>query len=124
MPTIRRFEDLEAWREARTLVRAVYAVSGAGAFARDLGLRDQIQRASVSAMSNIAEGFERGGKVEFRRFLSMARGSAGEVKSQLYVALDAGHLDRPSFDVLYAQAETVSNLIGGLMRYLSTTAHP
>ena len=124
MATIRRFEDLEAWCEARALVRAVYTASGNGTFTRDLGLRDQIQRASVSVMSNIAEGFERGGKAEFRRFLAMAKGSAGEVRSQLYVALDGGHLDRPSFDLLYAQTESVSSLIGGPMRYLSHTSHP
>jgi four helix bundle protein len=75
-------------------------------------------------MSNIDEGFERGCKAEFRRFLAMAKGSAGEVRSQLYVALDGGHLDRPSFDLLYAQTESVSSLIGGPMRYLSHTSHP
>jgi four helix bundle protein len=73
-------------------------------------------------MSNIAEGFERGGRVEFRRFLSIAKGSAGEVKAQLYVALDAGLIDQPKFADLYAQAESVSNLIGGLMRYLTRAA--
>ena len=75
-------------------------------------------------MSNIAEGFERGGKVEFRRFLSIAKGSAGEVKAQLYIALDAGLIAPSTFDVLYSQAQSVSNLIGGLMRYLSSTSHP
>lgn len=75
-------------------------------------------------MSNIAEGFERGGKTEFRRFLSIAKGSAGEVKAQLYIALDAGFIETSTFEALYAQAQSVSNLIGGLMRYLSTTTHP
>ena len=124
MATINRFEDLEAWCEARALASAIYSVSASGAFARDYGLRDQIRRASVSVMSNIAEGFERGGKVEFRRFLSIAKGSAGEVRAQLYIALDAGLIQASTFDVLYSQAQSVSNLIGGLMRYLSTTPHP
>ena len=122
MPTIQRFEDIEAWMEARKLVRVVYEVSGDGRFAWDYGLRDQIQRASVSVMSNIAEGFERGGGVEFRRFLTMAKGSAAEVKSQLYVALDAGLIDEERFGSLYQQADTVSKVIGGLKRYLTNSS--
>ncbi len=122
MANIQRFEDIEAWRQARELTRQVYSSTNTGTFARDFGLRDQIQRASVSVMSNIAEGFERGGKVEFRRFLAMAKGSAGEVKTQLYVALDAGLIDQPTFADLYARSESVSNLIGGLMRYLARDA--
>lgn len=118
MAAIQRFEEIEAWQKARELAKAIYAISNEGPFARDLGLRDQIRRAVVSVMSNIAEGFERGGNVEFRRFLAIAKGSAGEVKAQLYVALDAGMLTRTQFESLYKLATDVGNLIGGFMRYL------
>ena len=123
MAAVHRFEDLEAWCEARSLARAIYSVTSSGAFARDRGLCDQIRRAAVSVMSNIAEGFERNGKVEFRRFLIIAKGSAAEVMAQLYVALDAGLIDIDTFNTLSSQARSVSNLIGGLLRYLTTTTH-
>ena len=84
--TIKRFEQIEAWRKTRQLTASIYKVTSAGAFARDYGLRDQIRRAAVSSMSNIAEGFERDGNKEFIQFLSVAKGSTGEVRSQLYVA--------------------------------------
>jgi len=119
MAKIERFEDVEAWQKARDLTRQIYAVSNDGAFSRDFGLRDQIRRAAVSIMSNIAEGFERGGDVEFRRFLAIAKGSAGEVKAQLYVALDAGLIDQTQFGSLHKKATEIGNLIGGFMRYLS-----
>ena len=119
MASIEKSEDIEAWQRARQLAKAVYATTSEGKFDRDFGLRDQIQRAAVSVMSNIAEGFERGGDVEFRRFLAIAKGSAGEVKAQLYVALDAGLIDQTAFDSLYKSATETGNLIGGFMRYLS-----
>jgi four helix bundle protein len=119
MARIERFEDIEAWQRARQLAKAVYSVSSEGKFSRDFGLRDQIRRAAVSVMSNIAEGFERRGDAEFRRFLGIAKGSAGEVRAQLYVALDAGFIDQSAFDTLYKMATETGNLIGGLMRYLS-----
>jgi four helix bundle protein len=119
MAKIEKFEDIEAWKKARELAREIYAISNEGPFARDFGLRDQIRRAAVSVMSNIAEGFERGGDVEFRRFLAIAKGSAGEVKAQLYVALDADLIDQVQFDSLYKQATETGNLVGGFMRYLS-----
>ncbi|WP_211341427.1 four helix bundle protein [Desulfoglaeba alkanexedens] len=109
---------MEAWKKARELAREIYAISNEGAFARDFGLRDQIRRAAVSVMSNIAEGFERGGDVEFRRFLAIGKGSAGEVKAQLYVALDDGLIDQGTFDALYKMATETGSLIGGFMRYL------
>jgi len=84
--TIKYFEDLEVWREARHLTRQVYQITQDATFSRDFGLRDQIRRAAVSVMSNIAEGFERGGNREFIQFLYVARGSCGEVRSQLYGA--------------------------------------
>jgi four helix bundle protein len=119
MGKIENFENIEAWKKARELAREIYAISNEGQFARDFGLRDQIRRAAVSVMSNIAEGFERGGDVEFRRFLAIAKGSAGEVRAQLYVALDAGLIDRVAFDSLYKMARETGSLIGGFMRYLS-----
>jgi four helix bundle protein len=119
MAGIDKFEDIEAWQKARELAREIYRVTNQGAFAKDFGLRDQIYRAAVSVMSNIAEGFERGDDVEFRRFLAIAKGSAGEVKAQLYVALDAGFIDQDQFEELYRLATETSNLIGGFMRYLS-----
>lgn len=118
MARIARFEDIEAWRKARELTKAVYAATSEGPFSRDFGLRDQIRRAAVSVMSNIAEGFERGGDAEFRRFLAISKGSAGEVKAQLYIALDAGLIDKAQFDSLYKTATEAGIIIGGFMRYL------
>lgn len=111
---IGRFEDLIAWQKARELTRLIYEATREGEFARDFGLRSQIQRASVSIMSNIAEGFERGGRAEFHQFLSTAKASCAEVRSQLYVALDIGHLDEMKFNRLLALAEEVGRIIGGL----------
>ena len=118
MARITRFEELEAWQKARELTSAIYTVTATGEFSRDFGLRDQIRRASVSIMSNIAEGFERGGDVELRRYLTMAKGSAGEVKAQLYVALDVHFINQEQFDSLYHMTSEAENLIGGFMRYL------
>ena len=118
MQRIERFEDILAWQRARGLTKDIYGCAGAGRFARDYGLRDQIQRASVSAMANIAEGFERGGDREFLQFLSNSKGSCAEVKSHLYVALDQAYLTQPGFDQLYAKADEVSRLLGGFMSYL------
>src|SRR5712671_1163202 len=106
MATFRRFEEIDAWQKARELTNAVYDCSERGAFRRDFGLRDQMRRAAVSVMSNIAEGFEREGKGEFVQFLSMAKGSAGEVEAQLYVALDEGYIDKDQFDSVKAIASS------------------
>lgn len=114
MARIERFEDLIAWQKARTLTKEIYHVSKVGAFGRDFGLRDQIRRASVSIMSNVAEGFERGGRAEFHQFLSTAKASCAEVRSILYVAFDVGHMDRPTFEGLLEQAQEVAKIIGGL----------
>ncbi len=100
MAKIEKFEDIEAWQKARELSRAVYAATGDGAVARDFGLCDQIRRAAVSVMSNIAEGFGRGGNRELIQFLFIAKGSATEVQAQLYVALDAGYLNKEHFQEL------------------------
>jgi len=114
MAKIERFEDLIAWQKARELTRAVYEATRQGAFAKDYGLSSQIQRAAVSIMSNIAEGFERGGRGEFHQFLSTAKASCAEVRSQLYVALDVGYLEQPAFDQLMQQADEVARIVGGL----------
>jgi four helix bundle protein len=114
MSKIERFEGLIAWQKARALTRAIYEVTRQGPFAKDFGLAGQIQRAAVSIMSNVAEGFERGGRGEFHQFLSTAKASCAELRSQLYVALDVGYLDQRKFDDLLRQAEEVARIIGGL----------
>lgn len=118
MNKIERFEDILAWQKARVMTQRVYGFAKAGAFARDFGLRDQIQRASVSTMANIAEGFERGGDREFIQFLSNSKGSCGEVRSHLYVALDQNYVTEQEFNELRAQSEEVSRLTSGFMTYL------
>ena len=111
---IEKFEDLIAWQKARELTREIYRVTRQGAFANDYGLSGQIQRAAVSIMSNIAEGFERGNPSEFHQFLSIAKASCAEVRSQLYVALDTGYLDDASFQGLMRLAKETGKVIGGL----------
>jgi four helix bundle protein len=111
---IERFEDLIAWQKARELTKEIYQITRIGEFAKDFGLSGQIQKASVSIMSNIAEGFERGGRGEFHQFLSIAKGSAAELRSQLYVALDVGYLEKLDFQRLMKKAEEVGRIIGGL----------
>jgi four helix bundle protein len=111
---INRFEDFIAWQKARKLTSAIYKVTSEGAFARDFGLKDQIRRAAVSSMSNLAEGFERGRPAEFHQFLSVAKGSCAELRTQLYVSLDAGYLSFPTFESLMAQATEVGQILGGL----------
>lgn len=118
---VSRFEDIEAWKKARELVRVVYQVTGAGDFVRDFSLKDQIRRAVVSIMSNIAEGFGRDSDRDFRRFLFMASGSVSEVKSQLYVALDAGLIGKEQFDGIYKIADETGRLVGGFIRYLESS---
>jgi len=120
MGTIQKFEDIDAWQKARALTREVYAVTADGTFSKDFGLRDQIRRAAVSVMSNIAEGFDRGGVREFIQFLFIAKGSAAEVQAQLYVALDAGYIKQEQFKGLYDLAGNTGRLIGGFIRYLKS----
>jgi len=113
-----RFEDLEVWKAARSLTHSVYQVTRGGGFGRDLALRDQIRRAAVSTMSNIAEGFERGGDKEFLQFLAQAKGSCGEVRSQLYAACDLAYLSQTEFAAMASRAVLTSRMISGLMKYL------
>ena len=114
MSSVQRFEDLIAWQKARLLTKAIYHVSRQDAFARDLGLSGQIQRAAVSIMSNIAEGFERESLKDYHRFLFTAKASCAELRSQLYVAFDVGYLNEKEFQQLQQQAEEVNRIIGGL----------
>jgi len=111
---IERFEELVAWQKARVLTQLIYQATQKERFLRDFGLSGQIQRAAVSMMSNVAEGFERGGRGEFHQFLSTAKASCAELRSQLYVAFDVGYLDQKEFDNLMARATEVAKIIGGL----------
>jgi four helix bundle protein len=123
MATFKKFEDIECWRKARELTRRIYRVSAKARFARDFGLKDQIRRASVSIMSNIAEGHDRSGTGEFIQFLATAKGSAAEVRSQLYVALDEAYIDESDFGELNALAAETGRMIGGLMNYLRSSPY-
>jgi len=116
MAAVTKFEDLIAWQEARKLVSMVYKLTSDGAFARDFGLKDQIQRAAVSAMTNIAEGFDNESTAEFARFLGMARRSAVEVQSLLYAALDIRYIEEAIFKTYYDQAKKTQAIIGGLKK--------
>ena len=120
MATVKQFEDLGVWQDARRLVQAVYSVSKQRAFYRDGGLREQIRRAATSTMSNVAEGFERGSRKEFVQFLNIAKGSNGEVRSQLYVALDQAYLSEKEFNSLRDSAVILSRRLASFIRYLAS----
>ena len=118
MTSIKNFEELKAWQKARELAGCVYELTRKEKFSRDFGLRDQVQRAASSVMHNIAEGFESGSDPEFVRFLKMARRSAGEVQSQLYLALDVGYISEEDRQGAHILATEVKRLINGMMTYL------
>jgi four helix bundle protein len=118
MSSFRRFEDIEAWKLARTLTNHIYDVTSKSDFSRDFGLRDQIRRASISIVSNIAEGFERDGDKEFLQFLYIAKGSCGEVRAQLYLAHDRNYLVEVEFNELLQEALQLSRVLAGLIKYL------
>jgi four helix bundle protein len=122
MAGVRRFEDIVAWQKARVLTGQVYSVTRQEPFRRDFGLSTQLQRASVSIMANIAEGFEHRSRKEFARFLALAGASCGEVRSHLYVALDAGYIDQPAFEQLVSLADETSRLISSFLTSLRTTS--
>ena len=115
---VRYFEDLEVWKEARRLTNEVYAATRDTGFSKDFGLRDQIRRAAVSVMSNVAEGFERGGNQEFVQFLYIAKGSCGEVRSQLYVAVDQGYIGKDQFVQMFNSFKRLSGMLSSLIDYL------
>jgi four helix bundle protein len=119
---ITRFEDIEAWQEARKLVKIVYEViRKSHEFKKDFRLVNQVQDATVSAMSNIAEGFSRKGNKEFIQFLFISKSSAAEVQSQFYVAIDQGYINQEDFNRVYHQAEVVSKLNSGFIKYLMSS---
>jgi four helix bundle protein len=109
-----RFEDLIAWQKARELTKQIYLATRKKPFSMDYGFRDQIQRAALSIMSNIAEGFERGSRSEFHQYLVIAKASCAEVRSQLYAALDVEYITDREFERLYDLSVEVSRIVGGL----------
>jgi four helix bundle protein len=119
MATITRFEDLEIWQEARRLAKLIHLVAFETDLKNDFRFRDQIKASSGSVMDNIAEGFERNGNLEFRQFLSIAKGSAGETRSQLYRALDCNYINQERFDVLKIDYENLSGKINNFITYLN-----
>jgi len=118
MGTIERFEDLEAWKRARSFAKLIHTISGNGDFGRDFTLRDQIRRAAISVVSNIAEGFERDGDKEFLQYLYVAKGSCGEVRAQLYLAIDCEYITEEEFLQLKLKAIELNRIISGLIKYL------
>ncbi len=118
MAAIKQFEDIQAWQQARELVREVYKTCAEGRLSRDFGLRDQLCRAAVSSMSNVAEGFAKKSDRDFAHFLDIARGSITEVQPLLYVALDVGYIEKSEFEKLRKRTEETASLISGLTSYL------
>lgn len=121
MSEIKRFEDLDTWQRARELTRLIYEISSSSNFAKDFGLRDQIRRSAVSILSNISEGFERGGNKEFLMFLSYAKGSCGELRSHMYVALDQEYINDEVFVSITDKTIELSKMIAGFMKYLQNS---
>jgi four helix bundle protein len=121
--SVKDFEDLEVWKLARELTNQVYAVSGQGNFAKDYVLRDQIRRSAVSVISNIAEGFERGGNSEFIQFLCISKGSCGEVRCQLHIALDQHYVDKENGDLLINSFRKLSVMINNFIVYLKSSKY-
>ncbi len=123
MSAVQRFEDLEVWQAARALAREVYAASNGLPFSKDLGLQDQIRRAAVSVSSNIAEGFERHTDADLKHFLTIARGSNGEARSQLHIAHDLGYIPDNLFDAILERSNQVGKMLTSWLSYLSRP-HP
>ena len=123
MATFKKFEEIECWQKSRELTRKIYQASNKRGFTKDFGLKDQIRRDAVSVMSNIAEGHDRSGTGEFIQFLAIAKGSAAEVRCQLYVALDQAYLTESEFRELSELAEESGRMIGGLLNYLRSSKY-
>lgn len=120
MTTAKRFEELEVWQRAKDLTNLIYKHSTEGSFARDFGLRDQMRRASVSIMSNIAEGFESQTQAMFIKYLGHAKGSAGELRAQLYIAKDQGYITEEQFSEMFSSAEICSKQLSKFIQYLES----
>ncbi|MBI3585657.1 MAG: four helix bundle protein [Ignavibacteriales bacterium] len=118
---ITRFEDLDAWKEGRKLVKFIYSLTKLREFSKDYSLKEQIRRAAISVTSNIAEGFDSGSRLEFIKFLGYSRWSISEIKNQLYIASDESYISKEQFEQAYQLSSTVSKIIYGLMKYLKTT---
>jgi four helix bundle protein len=121
MPTYSSFEDLPVWKEAKELAVLIYKLTSCGKIYKDFGLKDQVQRSAVSISSNIAEGFERGSKQEFIQYLYIARGSCGELRSQLHIAKDIGYFESKEFNKIHNLSLKVSKQINGFIEYLKKT---
>ncbi|MBE9002617.1 four helix bundle protein [Nostoc sp. LEGE 12447] len=121
---IETFEDLRVWQKGIELVKQIYLISNTGNLSRDFGLRDQLRRASVSIPTNIAEGFERASRKEYLNFLNIAKGSAGEVRSLLRVALEVGYLDNQTYSQLYTQAMELSRMLSNQIQAINQSSKP
>ena len=121
MAAIREFEEMEVWQAARQFVKTIYAATNSGSFSRDIALKSQLQRAAISILSNIAEGFERKGNKEFSHFLFISKGSAGEARAQLGVARDLGYLNDEQFERLNSSIGSIARQLSGLIKYLNRT---
>ena len=119
---VNSFEDLQVWKDSRILVKSIYQLTSDGKFSKDFGLREQIQRASVSIMNNIAEGFERNNNKEYIKFLGYSKGSAGEVRSMLYVATDLGYISQDNFNSNYQMAINIITQISNFIKYLKKSS--
>lgn len=117
---VKRFEDLQVWQDSRSFVKSIYELTSSTKFSKDYGLRDQIQRASVSIMNNISEGFERDSNREFIKFLGYSKGSAGEVRSMLYVALDLKYITKEEFELAYNTSLSIITQLANFIKYLRT----
>lgn len=122
MAKIERFEDIQAWQKSRELNKDIYKITMNPSFSKDFSLKDQIRRASVSIMANIAEGFGRKSNREFSNFLNMSHGPTAEVQCHLYVALDMDYISSEGFELLYQKADEVSKMIQGFMNYLNNSS--
>ena len=122
MSKIEKFEDIEAWKMAREITKMIYQISSSVNFSKDFALVNQIRRVSVSIISNIAEGFERNGDKEFIQFLTIAKGSCGEVRAQLYVALDQNYIDEGQFIIIKNKLAETSRMLSGLIKYLQQSS--
>ena len=121
MAKFEKFEDIEAWKIGRQIVNEIYDLTSFGKFSIDYVLRDQMRRAAISIVSNIAEGFEREGNKEFIQFLFIAKASCGEIRSQLYIALDQNYISKEQFDKLFEKLLQVSRTTSGLIKYLKNS---